>query len=57
MEAGRDGRMHDFVTVGDTDIKATGADSQVLDGEVPVWRILEQLVARTGVPPFLPGLS
>ena len=34
-----------------------GADSQVLDSEVPVRQILEQLIARTGIPPFLLGLS
>ena len=42
---------------GDVDIKVIGADSQVLDSEVPVRQILEQLVARTGIPPFLLGLS
>ena len=46
MEAGRDGRVRDFVAVGDVDIKVIGADNQVLDSEVPVRQILEQLVAR-----------
>ena len=55
--AGRDGRVRDFVAVGDVDIKVIGADNQVLDSEVPVRQILEQLVARTGIPPFLLGLS
>ena len=49
--------MRDFVAVGDVDIKVIGADNQVLDSEVPVRQILEQLVARTGIPPFLLGLS
>ena len=57
MEAGRDGRVRDFVAVGDVDIKVIGADNQVLDSEVPVRQILEQLIARTGIPPFLLGLS
>ncbi|MFQ9918461.1 MAG: serine/threonine protein phosphatase [Flavonifractor plautii] len=57
MEAGRDGRVRDFVAVGDVDIKVIGADNQVLDSEVPVRQILEQLAARTGIPPFLLGLS
>ncbi len=39
------------------DIKVIGADNQVLDSEVPVRQILEQLVARTGIPPFMLGLS
>ena len=34
-----------------------GADGPVLDSQVPVRQILEQLVARTGIPPFMLGLS
>ena len=34
-----------------------GADGQILDSEVPVRQILEQLVAKTGLPPFLLGLN
>ena len=43
--------------MGDVDIKVIGADNQILDSQVPVRQILEQLVARTGIPPFLLGLS
>ena len=57
MQAGRAGSVRDFVAVGDVDIKVIGADSQVLDSQVPVRQILEQLVARTGIPPFMLGLS
>lgn len=57
MQAGRDGAVRDFVCAGDVDIRAIGADNQVLDSEVPVRQILEQLVARTGIPPFMLGLS
>ena len=57
MQAGKNGNVRDFVAVGDVDIKVIGADNQVLDSEVPVRQILEQLVARTGIPPFLLGLS
>lgn len=57
MQAGRQGAVRDFVAVGDLDIKVIGADNQVLDSQVPVRQILEQLVARTGIPPFLLGLS
>ena len=39
------------------EIRTIGADNQVLDSEVPVRQILEQLVAKTGIPPFLLGLS
>ena len=55
-EAGQ-GAVRDFVAVGDVDIKVIGADGQILDAEVPVRQILEQLVAKTGLPPFLLGLS
>ena len=57
MQAGKQGSVRDFVAVGDVDIKVIGADNQVLDSEVPVRQILEQLIARTGIPPFLLGLS
>ncbi len=57
MQAGKNGSVRDFVAVGDVDIKVIGADNQVLDSEVPVRQILEQLVSRTGIPPFLLGLS
>lgn len=57
MESGREGAVRDFVAVGDVEIKVIGADNQVLDSEVPVRQILEQLVARTGIPPFMLGLS
>lgn len=49
--------VSDFVAVGDVAIKAIGADNQQLDSEVPVRQLLEQIVAKLGVPPFLLGLS
>lgn len=49
--------VSDFVSVGDVSIRAIGADNQVLDSEAPVRQILEQLVAKTGLPPFMLGLS
>ena len=57
MQAGKNGGVRDFVAVGDVDIKVIGADNQVLDSEMPVRQILEQLIAKTGIPPFLLGLS
>ena len=57
MQEGRNGSVRDFVSVGDVSIRAIGADNQVLDSEMPVRQILEQLVAKTGLPPFLLGLS
>lgn len=57
MRESRDGRVRDFVAVGDVEIHAIGADNLSLDSEVPVRQILEQLVAKTGLPPFMLGLS
>ncbi|MCI8678472.1 MAG: serine/threonine protein phosphatase [Lawsonibacter sp.] len=57
MQAGREGSVRDFVAVGDVDIKVIGADGPILDSQTPVRQILEQLVARTGIPPFMLGLS
>ncbi len=57
MQATRQGSVRDFVAVGDVEIKVIGADNQILDSDVPSRQILEQLVARTGLPPFLLGLS
>lgn len=53
----RSGEVSDFVAVGDVSIKAIGADNQILDSDVPVRQMLEQIVAKLGVPPFLLGLS
>lgn len=57
MQQTKSGCVNDFVAVGDVEIKVIGADGQILDSETPVRQILEQLVSRTGLPPFLLGLS
>ena len=57
MEAGKNGTVRDFVAVGDVEIKVIGGENPILDSEVPVRQILEQLVAKTGLPPFLLGLN
>ena len=49
--------VKDFIAVGDVQIKAIGADMPILDSEVPVRQLIEQIVAKTGLPPFLLGLS
>ena len=50
------GGIRDFVAVGDVDIKVIGADNQMIDTEVPVRQMLEQIVAKLGIPPFMLGL-
>lgn len=57
MQSTKSGSVRDFVAVGDVEIKVIGADSPILDSEVPVRQILEQVVAKTGIPPFLLGLN
>lgn len=51
------GEVRDFVAVGDVDIKVIGADNQILDSEVPVRQLMEQIFAKTGLPPFLLGIN
>ena len=57
MEDSKNGTVRDFVAVGDVAIKVIGGEAPILDSEVPVRQILEQLVAKTGLPPFLLGLN
>lgn len=56
-EAMRSREVRDFVAVGDVDIKVIGADNQILDSEVPVRQMLEQIVAKLSLPPYMLGLS
>lgn len=49
--------VKDFVAVGDVNVKVIGADNQVLDSEVPVRQMLEQIIAKTGLMPYMFGLS
>lgn len=51
------GSVKDFIAVGDVEIKAIGADNIMPGSEIPVRQMLEQIVAKLGVPPFLLGLS
>ena len=51
------GRVCDFVSVGDVSIRAIGADSQIIDCDIPIRHVLEQIVAKLSIPPFLLGLS
>jgi hypothetical protein len=57
MRETRSGNVRDFVAVGDVNIRVIGEDAPVLDSEIPVRQILEQVVAKTGIPPFMLGLS
>ena len=47
----------DFVSVGDVSIKAIGADNIIPDSQVPVRIIMEQIIAKLSLPPFMLGLT
>lgn len=49
--------VKDFVAVGDVKVSVIGADNQVLDSEVPVRQMLEQIIAKTGLMPYMFGLN
>ncbi len=57
MEDGKNGTVRDFVAMGDVEIKVIGGEAPILDSQVPVRQLLEQMVAKTGLPPFLLGLN
>ncbi|SDA11678.1 hypothetical protein SAMN02910447_00457 [Ruminococcus sp. YE71] len=57
MAASKCGSIKDFVAVGDVQIKVIGADGVILDTNVPVRQILEQMVSKLSIPPFMLGLS
>jgi hypothetical protein len=49
--------VRDFVAMGDVQIKVIGGEAPILDSQVPVRQMLEQLIAKTGLPPFLLGMN
>lgn len=57
MKAAARGEVRDFVSSGNVEIKVIGADSPMLDTEIPVRQLMEQIVSKLGIPPFLLGLS
>ncbi len=57
MTSSRCGVVKDFVSVGDVEIKVIGADNQILDTEIPVRQLLEQMLSKLSIPPFLLGLN
>ena len=57
MQETKNGSVRDFVAVGDVDIKVIGADGPIPDSEVPLRQILEQLISKTGIPPFMLGMN
>ena len=60
LRAKREGKSADFIRAIDKDseitIEVIGHDNQVLEMEVPARHVLEQIVAKTGLPPWMLGL-
>lgn len=57
MNSAKYGQVKDFIAVGDVDIKVIGAENQLFDTNVPVRQLMEQLIAKLSIPPFLLGLN
>lgn len=57
MNSAKFGQVKDFVAVGDVDIKVIGAENQLFNTEIPVRQLLEQLISKLSIPPFLLGLN
>lgn len=57
MHAAKNGEIRDFVCVGDVDIKVIGAEGSMPPTEIPVRQLLEEMLSKLSVPPFLLGLS
>jgi len=49
--------VRDFIAAGDVRISVIGGDVPLPDSQTPVRQLLEQVVAKTGLPPFLLGLT
>lgn len=49
--------VKDFVAVGDVSVQVIGADNVCLNSEIPVRQMLEQIVAKLGLPPFMLGIN
>lgn len=49
--------VSDFVSVGDVSVKVIGADNQVLSCDIEIRHLIEQIVSKLSIPPFLLGLS
>lgn len=57
MQAAKSGEIRDFISVGDVDIKVIGAEGDMPSTEIPVRQLLEQILSKLSVPPFLLGLN
>lgn len=56
-KAMRSDSVCDFVSVGDISVKVIGAENQMPDCDIPIKHIMEQILAKLGIPPFMLGIS
>ncbi len=56
-KAMRSSTVCDFISVGDINVKVIGADNQILDCDIPIRHLLEQIIAKLSLPPFVLGIS
>ncbi|MBE6730800.1 MAG: phage portal protein [Ruminococcaceae bacterium] len=57
QKAMRSSEVNDFISLGEISVKAIGSDINIPESQIPVRQMLEQIVAKMGLPPFLLGLS
>ncbi|WP_040195905.1 hypothetical protein [Candidatus Soleaferrea massiliensis] len=57
MNSAKYGQVKDFVAVGDVDIRVIGSDVRMIDIDVPLRHICEQIISKTGIPPFMLGIN
>lgn len=57
IRAAQHGEIRDFISVGNVEIHAIGADHTMPNTEIPVRQLLEQIVSKLSIPPFLLGFS
>ena len=57
MNSAKYGQVKDFIAVGDVDIKVIGSENQLFDTNIPVRQLLEQIISKLSIPPFLLGLN
>ena len=56
-KAMRSDSVCDFVSLGNVSIRAIGSEIDMPDCETPLRALLEQIMAKLGIPPFLLGIS
>lgn len=57
LVSAKEGDIRDFYTSGTVAVNIIGAAGEALDVEAPMRSLIEQVVAKTGIPPFAFGLQ